>query len=167
MVALTACDSGPANPADTPAAKKDQQMQVMKRTDAENLAKKLAEQVASLVGKPLTGWRTSSAACENTDGVVASDGRWDLSTGGNVEVARDDQVATLNKIRDDWTSRGYQITEFHLLPDGDTGGSTSALVPESGLTISVQSTVPRTGIAIIVVTPCYKPAGNENPARGY
>jgi hypothetical protein len=125
----------------------------------------VAGAAAGTVGTPLTGWKTQPAPCESAGGVDATDGPWELSGVGTVAVARENQVTTLNRLRDHWIEQSYEITEFHTVPAGDTGGRVSARIPASGLSITAQSTVPRTGMAIIVDTPCYQPAEGEDPAN--
>ncbi len=145
------------------------EVQVMKRRDAEKNLRDVADQTAGILEMPLSDWDVSASPCENAAGELATDGRWVLSGAGGVgTVAPENQIAMLNRLRDRWTGLGYEITVFHLLPDGGTGGSVSAYVPGSGVAVTVQSTVKRTGMAIIVDSPCYLPAPGEDPAnRGY
>lgn len=173
-LALAACDGGGDSPSAVPhstnptgiAREGDEQVRVVARYDAETALRKVADQTAGIVGLPLSRWVAGAAPCENAAGDPATDGRWFLSGAGQVgEVAPDKQVAMLHRLRDTWTGLGYEITEFRLLPAGDTGGAVSVRVPDSGVRITVQSTVKRTGLAVVVDSPCYRPVSGEDPAN--
>ncbi|WP_436529460.1 hypothetical protein [Actinoplanes sp. HUAS TT8] len=174
ILPLSACSGGDESapggtPSSGPAASAregDEQVQVMKRRDAEKMLRELADQAAGVVGRPLNDWDVGAAPCENAAGVLATDGHWVLSGAGGVgEVAPEKQIAMLNRLRDSWIGFGYEIDEFRLLPDGGTGGRVSARVPGSDLSVTVQSTVKRTGMAVLVGSPCYLPAPGEDPAN--
>lgn len=156
LLLVTGCTS----PAPTP---KDTTLQVKTQAEAEKLVQQLADSVAAAVGSPLTDQHSTPAPCADGGGGAVP---WTLSGVANVAVKPADQVATLMRLHDTWKSQGYEITEFQLVPAGTPDeGSVSARVPVTELTVTVQSTGPRTGFAIIIATPCYAPAPGENPGN--
>jgi hypothetical protein len=145
--------------------RKDTDLQVKTQADAEQLAKALADSVAAAVDSPLEKWHTQPAPCDDAAGVTAVDGPWNLSGFATVAVKPAEQVTTLNRLRDQWKQQGYEITEFHLVPPDNEQGTLSARSPASDLTISLASTAQGTGLAVIIATPCYRPAPGENPGN--
>lgn len=154
VLAAAGCD-GSGTP-----KRKDTDLLVKTQADAEQLVKTLADAVAQDVGSPLEKWKTQPAPCTDAPGP------WNLSGVANVAVAPGDQVATLTRLRDAWTRQGYEITQFHLVPPDNKEGRLSARIPADQLTVTLQSTAPRTAFAIIITTPCYQPAPGEDPGNG-
>lgn len=65
--------------------------------------------------------------------------------------------------RDQWKQQGYEITEFRTFPPDNKTGVVTARNPDDRISIAVESTVPRTAIALLITTPCYEPAPGEHP----
>jgi hypothetical protein len=52
-------------------------------------------------------------------------------------------------------SKGYQVRDFRMF--NDTEGVVSVENPQDEVQVSVQSTRPPTALAVLIVTPCYRP----------
>jgi hypothetical protein len=159
VLALTACTGHP-NPG---ASSTEDPLPVKHQTDAAQLLKSHADALAATIGAQLTGWETIAAPCEGANGEQATDGRWNLSGHANIPVPPDQQIATLNRIHDQWKRQGYQITEFRTFPPDNKGGTVTARNPSDGVSITLESTGPGTEFAVLMLTPCYRPAPGESP----
>ena len=136
---------------------KDDPLPTMTETQARELVDTYARTVAATLGSELTNYNPPlRLACEGKGGEVATDGRFYVMGSAQLPVAAEEQVASLQRIRDDWAGRGYEITDDRTFPDGATG-VVAAVNPADRVQVSVESTVPPTHFALLVLTPCYLP----------
>jgi hypothetical protein len=146
---LTAC---------TDKAQGEPPLQTMTEAQARALVQSYADAAAASVSSELANYTASKAACQGRNGETAADGRFDVAAVAQIPLAADQHVATLQRIHDDWAAKGYEITDHRTFSDG-TSGVVAARNPADRIQISLESTVPPTALALMVVTPCYLPAG--------
>jgi hypothetical protein len=153
LLAATACSS-----------KEEKPMLTKRQADVVAMLKSYGDSAATTVGAPLEKWETLAAPCEGSNGDLSTDGRFQMTGHANIMLPEDQHAATLQRLHDQWQKLGYQITEFRLFPPDNRTGAVSARNPADDVGISLQSTVPSTAFALLIATPCYKPAPGEHPA---
>lgn len=134
------------------------------RAEVETTVRAQADAVAATAGVALQGWRANSAPCDTPDGNIADDGRWNLTGFAAIPLAADQHVATLRKLKEQWQAGGWRISDDRTLPDG-VRGSLSGVAPGTGLSVSITSSDPPKQLALIIASPCYRPADGEDPAN--
>jgi hypothetical protein len=159
LLAATGCGGGK----DTPGAK-ETPLPTKPEAEITQLVKSYADTAATTVGGPLQKWETVAAPCVGRTGETATDGRWSLTGHANIPLARDQHVAVLTHLRDQWKQQGYEITEFRTFPPDNKTGALIARNPQDHISISLESDGPGTSFAVLIATPCYKPAPGEHPA---
>jgi hypothetical protein len=142
---------------------KEEPLQTRSRAQVESMLRSYGDAVAQIVGGPLQNWAAVPAPCEGGNGELTTDGRFDMTGNANIPLAGDQYPATLQRLRDRWQQQGYEIQDFRTLPPPDHGGIVSMRNPADGVTMTVQSTVAGTSLAVIIATPCYQPAPGEHP----
>lgn len=140
-------------------------MPIKHRAEVEKLVKSYADATASAIGKPLTKWSTIAVPCEDPNGDLATDGRWNMTGHANIAVERAQQIKMLTRLRDQWKQQGYEVTEFRTFPPDDELGTVAVNNPEDGISVSLESTAPGTAFALLIATPCYRPAPGETPGN--
>ncbi|MER7335218.1 MULTISPECIES: hypothetical protein [unclassified Micromonospora] len=139
-------------------------MQTKAIAEVTALAEEHAQAVAAAVGGSLGDWQTNTSPCLGRRGEIAEDGRWTLKGFAGLPVAPADQLTTLQRVRDMWRQRGYEITEDRTFDDG-TGGAVSMRDQETAITISLTTSKRRDSIALILASGCYMPVAGEDPAN--
>jgi hypothetical protein len=142
----------------------DRPLQTMREADVVQLVKAYADSTAATLGGRLENWSTVSMPCQGAGGDLTTDGRWTLSGHAQIRVPEDRHAVTLRRLRDLWTGQGYRITEFRTFPPDNRQGRLIGSNPADGVSISLQSTTPPQAFAVLILTPCYKPAAGEHPA---
>ncbi|GIJ27426.1 hypothetical protein Vqi01_25880 [Micromonospora qiuiae] len=143
---------------------KDDPLQTKAVAEVRSLAEAHAQAVSAAAGVALENWRTNTAPCEGRGGEIADDGRWTLTGFARLPVAPDDQITTLQRVRDAWREQGHEITEDRTFTEGD-GGVVSMREAATSVTISLATNASRDRIALIVATGCYLPTEGEDPAN--
>ena len=159
---LASCTGG-AGGNDSQASKGTKEISIKPQAEVEKLVKSYADATASAIGNPLTKWSTIAAPCEDANGELATDGRWNMTGHANIAVARAQQLTMLTRLRDQWKQQGYEVTEFRTFPPNGELGAVSVRNPEDGISVSLESTAPGTAFALLIATPCYRPAPGETP----
>jgi hypothetical protein len=159
VIATTACTS--SSP-----PKENKPVQTETKAAAVSRAESYAQNAAISAGSTVQNWQTASAPCEGRGGEVATDGRWNLTASANVPLAKDQHATVLQRLRDQWQQQGYEIKDFRTIPPDNQQAVLSARNPTDGISITISSTAPpSTALAVIVGTPCYKPAPGEDPTN--
>jgi hypothetical protein len=143
---------------------KEEALQTKSQAQVESMLKSYGDGVAQVIGQPLRNWKTVAAPCEGRNGETATDGRFDMTGGANISLGSDGYPVTLQRLRDHWQQQGYEVDDFRIIPPPHEGGSVSVRNPADGVTMTVQSTATGTSLALLVATPCYRPAPGEHPA---
>jgi hypothetical protein len=157
LLLVTAC--GPSGNTQTRAEIKTQ-------AEVESAARAQAETVAGLAGGQLVDWRTSTAACQGSNGETGDDGRWSLSGFAHITLAADRHVAALRTIHDRWQRESWEIKDYRTLSDG-VRGTLSGHDPASGLSVSLTSSDPPVQLAVIIGSACYQAAAQDPGPAGY
>lgn len=135
---------------------------VMPERDAQDLLYGHAQRVAEIVASRLECWTTVAAPCEEPDGRFVGNGFWQLSGHARIPVPAGEHLAALRRLRDRWAGLGYAVGEVRSHPDQLTGGVSGA-DQSARVSISVESGDPPEWLALLLLTPCYRPAPGERP----
>jgi hypothetical protein len=129
----------------------------MTEQQASELVRSYAGAIAAVVGVDAaqTETRLRPSPCENSSGQTADDGRFYVQGNWRMPLAPSDQVATLVRLHDDWTVQGYQIKKFQTF--SDTEAVVIAENPVDEVELMVESGVPPIAVAVVIMTPCYRP----------
>jgi hypothetical protein len=158
LIAVTACTSNSPK-------KEDKPVQAKPEAEVVSLAQSYAQNAATSVGSTVQNWQTASAPCAGGGGEVATDGRWSLTAGANIPLPKDQHATTLQKLRDQWQQQGYEIKDFRTIPPDNQEAVLSARNPADGISITLSSAGTGTALAVVLGSPCYKPAPGEDPAN--
>lgn len=125
---------------------------------AGELVREYAAAVATVVGVDArqTETRVSPAACENSRGELADDGRFYVQGNWRMPLPPAEQAATLVRLHDGWVALGYEIKKFQMF--SETEGVVIAENPVDEVELMVESGVPPIAVAVVIMTPCYRPA---------
>jgi hypothetical protein len=146
-------------------AVKEKPVVTKSESEAVSLLKTYGDQTAAAIGVPLADWSTVPAPCEGADGVLATDGRFDVTGNAQITLPEDQHVATLQKLRELWQSQGFEVTDDRTFAPDHKRGTVSVRNPADGISVSIQSTGPGTAFALLIATPCYKPVAGEHPGQ--
>ena len=147
ILALTACST---------TSDKDDRLRTMAEAEAKSLIQSYADAAATSLHGELRNSLVGPAPCEGRQGELATDGRYYVAGHAQIPLAEGTHVETLRAVRDAWAARGYEITDHRTFPDGATG-VVAATNPADGVQISLESGVPPTAVALLVLSPCYRP----------
>lgn len=160
LLFLTAsCTGGPSSPLG-----KDEPLETKPVAEVAVQAEARAQAAATAAGVSLESWRFGAAPCMGRFGETAENGSWSLAGFAHMWVSAEDQLPTLNRIRDMWRQQGYEITQDRTFDDG-TRGDISMRDSETGITMSLTTNKNRDGLALILGSACYLPAAGEDPAN--
>ena len=146
ILAVAACTPGPerGNP-----------LRTMAEDQANAVVQSYAQAAATLLHAELVSYATNRAPCEGRQGEISTDGRYYVSAHAQIPLAEGTHVERLTAVRDEWAGRGFEITDHRTFADGVTG-VVAATNPADGVQISLESGVPPTALALLVLTPCYR-----------
>ncbi|MEN3615115.1 hypothetical protein AAH979_36995 [Plantactinospora sp. ZYX-F-223] len=68
----------------------------------------------------------------------------------------------LERLRDEWTAKGYELKNFRLLPEG-AGAELDLVNPADGFQFSWTTSGDRVWIALIVMSPCVRSPDGKYP----
>lgn len=132
------------------------------RTTTEEQARKVvrdhAAAIARVVGVDAAQTETlvSRAPCENERGELADDGRFYVQGSWQMPLPPGEQAATLVRLHDGWAAQGYHIKKFQMF--SQTEGVVIAENPVDEVEVMVESGVPPIAVAVLIMTPCYRPS---------
>jgi hypothetical protein len=131
---------------------------VMTEQQAGEHARAYAAQIAAVVGAdaPQTETRLGPAPCENSSGEPADDGRFYVQGNWQMPLPAADHPGTLARLRENWAAQGYEIKKFQMF--NDIEGVIIAENPVDEVELTVESGMPPTAVAVVILTPCYRPA---------
>lgn len=135
---------------------------VMPERDAQELLRTHAQRVAEIAGSRLERWTTVAAPCEEPDGRFVGNGFWQLSGHARIPVPPGEHLAVLHRLRERWAALGHAVGDVRAYLDGVAGG-VSGTDPSDRVSISLESGDPPQWLALLALTPCYRPAPGENP----
>lgn len=138
------------------------QFTVMREQDAEQLLLAHAQRIAEVVGAPLERWTTVATPGEEPDGEPIAGGVWQLTGHARMPLPAAGQLAALHRLHDWWVALGNPVYEVNVYPD-QVGGSVQATDRQDRVAMLVQSPQPPDWLALIVMSPCYLPAPDEEP----
>jgi hypothetical protein len=144
---------------------KDAPLQPRTLAEVTQQAQTDAKTMTDAAGTELINWAATPTPCVGRGGETADDDRWHLNAGGNLAVAPDQQLATLQRIRTALESRGLEITDDGVFANG-TRGNLAARDPSSGHTMTLTTTMDLEYVAVSLDSSCYLPAAGENPLAG-
>ena len=129
----------------------------MTEQQAIELVRVHAAAIATVVGVDARQTETlvSRAACENIRGELADDGRFYIQGNWQMPLPAAEQASTLARLRDGWAAQGYGIKKFQMFSDDE--GLIIAENPVDEVELMVESGVPPIALAIVIITPCYRP----------
>ncbi|GAA4609910.1 hypothetical protein GCM10023107_94100 [Actinoplanes octamycinicus] len=127
-------------------------MEPKSEADVNALVQQHAEHMAALVGMPLLDAKLSSSNCtgrlgETSDKVFTVQGTYNLDP-----PQKDQHLAPLDKVKADWTAKGYTITDDRKV--GPDDGVVAAKTPD-GFNLDIERAIPD-GFAILIHSPCYE-----------
>ncbi len=130
----------------------------MTREQASELVRDYAAVIATVVGADAgeTEVGVNCLACENSLGEFADDGRFYVHGIWQMSLPPGEQAATLVRLHDDWAAQGYQIKKFEMF--SDVQGVVIAENPIDEVELMVESTVPPTAVAVVILSACYRPS---------
>ncbi|MDI6104146.1 alpha/beta hydrolase [Actinoplanes sp. NEAU-A12] len=120
--------------------------------------------VAEAIGGRPEGWDATTVPCTSRSGAAAADRLWQLQGAANVPVTGGDQRAAFDRLKSTWRQGGYEITGEQTFGDG-TRTTLSARDHSTGATITVTTTKDLARVAVVLASPCYRPAPGEDPAN--
>jgi hypothetical protein len=129
----------------------------MTEQQAGDLVRGYAAAIATVVGVDAgqTETRVAPSACENSQGLTADDGRFYVQGNWQMPLPPGEHASTLERLRDGWAGKGYEIKKFHMF--SDTEGVVIAENPVDEVEMMVESGVPPIAVAVMIMTPCYRP----------
>jgi len=129
----------------------------MTREQASQLVRAYAAGIATVVGVDArqTEIGVNCLACENSLGEFADDGRFYVHGVWQMPLPSREQAATLVRLHDGWAAQGFQIKKFEMFSDAQ--GVVMAENPIDEVQLMVDSTVPPTAVAVVVLSACYRP----------
>ncbi|GIH07317.1 hypothetical protein Rhe02_53840 [Rhizocola hellebori] len=135
----------------------------MTEDEAGEYARAYAEAVAAVIGGDAaeSETRVSPAPCENSRGEPAGDGRFYVQGNWQMPLPAAEHPGTLERLREMWEAEGYQIKRFQMF--NEVEGVIIAENPSDQVEVIVESTMPPTALAVVVMTPCYQPAQPGQP----
>lgn len=131
----------------------------MQQTEAFQRVRDHAQAVGQMLGVDASGHETgvSAAPCLGPGGEPAPGGRYYAQ--GNYQLpAAGEHAALLERLRDGWQGQGWTVKEFRMFNESE--GTISAVSPQDGVEVALESSRPPTALALIIITPCYPPAGS-------
>jgi hypothetical protein len=103
--------------------------------------------------------RVGRAACESSTGDIARDGRFFIQGNWQMRLLAAEHPVVLVRLRDLWSAQGYKIKRFKMF--NDIEGLIIAEDPNDEVEIAVESGRPPIAVAVLILSPCYRP-----PAAG-
>jgi hypothetical protein len=110
---------------------------------------------AAVGGTVERDYGTNPAPCQGRNGELADDGRYYVQGTYRIALAPGSHIAALTAMRDRWVGQGLELRDFRTLADG--GATVSARNPADGVQVTLMSTSPPSGVAVIIVSPCLLP----------
>lgn len=123
-------------------------MQTASEADITRRVNEYAGQVAAATGSTLANPAASSAPCEGTRGEMDESIRT-VQGVYNISVAPDKHLETLARLRDQWRSQGWTITEDRTFPNGSEGTITATTTPDD-YSLTVSGTREPTALLLLV-----------------
>jgi hypothetical protein len=129
----------------------------MTEQQASQLVRDYAQAIAAIVGVDAaqTETRVRPSPCENSSGQIAEDGRFYVQGNWRMPLPPAEQVATLVRLHDGWAAQGFHIKKFQTF--SDTEAVVIAENPTDEVELMVESGVPPIAVAVVIMTPCYRP----------
>ncbi|MFY1686740.1 hypothetical protein [Plantactinospora sp. WMMB782] len=80
----------------------------------------------------------------------------------HVTLPVEQHAEVLERLRDEWIARGYELKNFRILPDG-AGAELDLVRPADGFQFSWATSGDRVWIALIIVSPCVRSPDGKYP----
>ncbi|GAA4609914.1 hypothetical protein BJY16_007577 [Actinoplanes octamycinicus] len=127
-------------------------METKSEADVNALVQQHAEQMATTVGMPLFNAKLNASPCtgrlgEDSDTIFTVQGAYNV-----VPPQKDQHLASLDKVKADWTAKGYTITDDRTV--GPDDGVVAAKTPD-GFNLDIERANP-SGFVILIHSPCYE-----------
>lgn len=131
----------------------------MSKEQATGLIRAHATALAAIVGVDAgqTEKLVVSLACENSRGELADDGRFYTQGSWLMPLASHAHATTLLRLHDAWVDQGYGIKKFQMFTENK--GLLIAENPADEVELLVESGQPPIALAVLIMTPCYRPPG--------
>lgn len=140
-------------------------MQVKSRAEAEAETRaRLAEAVAAVgEGEPDPAPQIGPAPCSSPLGESGEGGYFHISAFSHVTVPVERHRPILERLRDEWRAKGYEVRSFRDLPGTPGGAELDVSNPADGFQITWSSSADGVWIALIVMSPCVRSPDGEYP----
>jgi hypothetical protein len=127
------------------------------RTEAMTIARDYAERVVALTGGELgpADREPHTAPCEGRRGELSETNYYAFFNFNIAPIPQEQQLPTLQRLREHWQQQGYTIKRDRVFPDGRTG-ELAVENPADEHEIRLEGTEPPTAFAVRVSSPCYQ-----------
>lgn len=138
---------------------REQQLPARSKDNAKQAVEAYLPQVMEAVGspRPADNFSLTYPPCEGKAGERSSDGRYYAAGSGQIALPTGaEQVATLEKLRDHFQAKGWEVKKLAVHSNGNTG-DLYLRNPADGFQLAIGSTDSAEWFIVSIYSPCYTP----------